>query len=226
MAIGMNPQYNVARPESLSVRVATRVRQRMFTAFVNEFSPGADETILDLGVTSDQSYTSSNYLEALYPHKDKITAAGIDDARFLETLYPGVTFTFANALDLPFADGSFDIVHSSAVLEHVGSIQNQLRMVTECIRVARRGVCLTTPNRWFPIEFHTQLPLVHWLPKPLGRMILHRLGYRDLATEENLNLMSTRELRDIMKAFPACRYRFAPTTLLGWTSNLVLITRD
>ena len=23
---------------------------------------------------------------------------------------------------------------------------------------------LTTPNRWFPIEVHTRLPLVHWLP--------------------------------------------------------------
>ena len=24
---------------------------------------------------------------------------------------------------------------------------------------------LTTPNRWFPVEVHTRLPLVHWLPE-------------------------------------------------------------
>ena len=111
-----NAQYNLARPDSLAIRVATRVRTRMFVAFMHEFAPRADETVLDVGVTSDQSYSSSNYLEALYPYKERITAAGIDDARFLGTLYPGVTFVFANALALPFADGSFDLVHASAPL--------------------------------------------------------------------------------------------------------------
>ena len=218
-----NAQYNLARPDSLAVRVATQVRSRMFAAFMEEFAPAPDETILDLGVTSDQSYTSSNYLEALYPHKDRITAAGIDDASFLEDLYPGVKFTYANALDLPFAEGSFDIVHSSAVLEHVGSFENQARMVAECLRVARRGVCLTTPNRWFPVEFHTQLPLVHWLPKPLCRAVFRRTGYDFFSAEENLNLMTRAELRRIMAAHPGCRFHFAPTRLWGWTSNLVLM---
>ena len=27
-----------------------------------------------------------------------------------------------------------------------------------------RRVFVTTPNRWFPVELHTRLPLVHWLP--------------------------------------------------------------
>ena len=31
------------------------------------------------------------------------------------------------------------------------------------MRVGKR-VFLTTPNRWFPVEVHTRLPLVHWLP--------------------------------------------------------------
>lgn len=218
-----NAQYNLAKPDSLSIRVATQVRTRMFAAFMQEFAPLASETILDVGVTSDQSYTSSNYLEALYPYKDRITAAGIDDASFLESLYPGMTFTFANALDLPFPDGSFDLVHSSAVLEHVGSFGNQTKMVEECLRVARRGACITTPNRWFPIEFHTQLPLIHWLPKPLCRAIFRKSGYAFFADEGNLNLMTEAELRRVMTLFPAHRYNFAPTRLWGWTSNLVLM---
>ena len=27
-----------------------------------------------------------------------------------------------------------------------------------------RRFFITTPNRWFPVELHTCLPLVHWLP--------------------------------------------------------------
>jgi hypothetical protein len=39
--------------------------------------------------------------------------------------------------------------------------------VAEALRVARRAF-VTTPNRWFPIEVHTLLPLVHWLPEPMA----------------------------------------------------------
>lgn len=218
-----NAQYNLAKPDSLSIRVATQVRTRMFAAFMKEFNPLPSETILDVGVTSDQSYSSSNYLEALYPYKDRITAAGIDDASFLETLYPGMTFTFANALDLPFADGSFDLVHSSAVLEHVGSFHNQAKVLEECLRVARRGVCITTPNRWFPIEFHTQLPLIHWLPKRWCRAMFQRLGYAFFADEANLNLMTKTELDSLAASHRSIRYRFEPIELFGWPSNIVLM---
>jgi hypothetical protein len=218
-----NEQYNLAPPDSLSVRVATRVRATMFDTFMQTLAPAPHETVLDLGVTADRTYTSSNYFEALYPWKDRITAAGIDDASFLEELYPGTKFVYANALDLPFPDQSFDLLHSSAVLEHVGALDNQKRMLAECLRVARRGVFLTTPNRWFPIEFHTQLPLVHWLPKPLGRSVFRRLGLDFFAREENLNLMMQSELKRLTRFHPQWRFSFPNAKLWGWTSNLVLV---
>lgn len=217
-----NAQFNFSAPDSLAVRVATTVRHRMFASFMAEFSPRPSDLVLDIGVTSDQTYASSNYFEALYPHKGRIIAAGIQDAAFLQQLYPGVRYLQADALAMPFADGAFDLVHSSAVLEHVGSADNQARMVGECLRVARRGVCLTTPNRWFPIEFHTRLPLVHWLPKPACRDIFRRLGYGPLAEEKNLNLMTGRELEVTARRFSGWRFRLAVARLLGWPSNLIL----
>lgn len=220
-----NAQYNLAKPDALSIRVATAMRRRMFAAFMQEFTPQPSDTVLDIGVTSDQSYSSSNYLEAWYPYKSQVTAAGIDDASFLETLYPGMVFQQANALDLPFTNASFDLVHSSAVLEHVGSAANQLQMIRECLRVSRRGACITTPNRWFPIEVHTQVPLLHWLPKPWCRAIYGKTGYGFFADEANLNLATETELRAMMRRFPTCTYRFAPARLCGWTSNLVLLVR-
>ena len=218
-----NAQYNLARADSLSIRIATQMREQMFAAFMRELRPAEAESVVDVGVTSDQSYASSNYFERLYPYKHRITACGLDDARFLEDLYPGLRFVTADALDLPFDDRSFDLVHASAVLEHVGSLANQARMVAECLRVARRGVYLTTPNRWYPIEFHTQLPLVHWLPKPAGRAVFRALGLSFFAQEDHLNLMTRSELARIAASHPDWQFRFASPRLLGWVSNLVLI---
>jgi ubiquinone/menaquinone biosynthesis C-methylase UbiE len=217
-----NAQFNLAAADSLAMRIALKMRHHMFGMFMAEFQPAERETVLDVGVTSDQTYENSNYFEALYPYKNRIVAAGLQDAAFLEARYPGLHYLQSDALNLPFADRTFDLVHSSAVLEHVGSLDNQGRMIAECLRVARRGVCLTTPNRWFPIEFHTQLPLVHWLPKPACRRIFRWMGLDELAEEKNLNLMDGRELRALTASMTGWRFRVATTRLLGWKSNMLL----
>lgn len=216
-----NAQYNVAKPGSLPQRITSRMRRTMYARFLSSVQPEPHETVLDVGATSDRVYDFSNYLEAWYPHKSRITAVGIDDAKFLEELYPGITFLKADGRDLPFADGTFDVVHSSAVLEHVGSRQNQMKFVQELTRVARRAVFLTTPNRWFPVEVHTVLPFLHWLPAPWFRAILRRLGHDMLSREENLNLMSAGDLRSICRAI-GVRHRVDAARLWGLSSNLLL----
>ena len=220
-----NRQYNVAAPESLAVRIATWQRRRMYAIFLESAAVTERDSILDVGVTSDRSYASSNYLEAWHPWKDRITAVGIDDASFLEQQYPGVRFVYANGLELPFANRSFDVVHSAAVLEHVGSADNQSAFVRECMRVARRAVFLTTPNRWFPVEFHTLLPLAHWLPKRSFRWLLARLGLGFFADEANLNLLSRQELAQLATREEGFEVSVLSVALLGWPSNLLLVGR-
>jgi hypothetical protein len=217
-----NAQYNVAAPDSLPVRIAEHQRRKMFQRFLTASGATPDCSLLDVGVTSDQAYRHSNYLEAWFPHKNCITAVGIDDAGFLEQVYPGLRFMRANGLDLPFADASFDHVHSSAVLEHVGSHAKQARFLKELWRVTRGTLFVTTPNRGFPVEFHTVLPLVHWLPPPLFRGLLRRTGRGFFAEEANLNLMAQADLRHAAMAagIPAT---IESVRLLGWPSNLLLI---
>jgi hypothetical protein len=218
-----NSQYNLSAPDSFAQKVANHQRRAMYRRFLLDTGVSESETILDVGVTSDQSYQSSNYLEAWYPHKEAITAVGVDDARFLEKLYPGVRFIHADGLDLPFDDCSIDVVHSSAVLEHVGSRDNQLGFIRECCRVARRAVFLTTPNRWFPVEVHTVLPFVHWLPLRLFRASLRGERYRFFALEQNLNLLSSSDLQRMVQVVQDFHLEIRGVTLAGWTSNLLVV---
>ena len=220
-----NKQYNLAAPGSLAIKLSTYQRRRMYERFIAAAEVDARDTILDVGATADRSYESSNYLEQWYPHKAAITATGIEDAAFLEQLHPGLRFVRASGLALPFADRSFDIVHSSAVLEHVGSLRNQTAFVRECCRVARKAVFFTTPNRWFPVEFHTLVPLAHWLPKPAFRAMMRACGLVFFAEEANLNLLSAGELRAVASQIEGFSFDVSTVALAGWPSNLLLIGR-
>ncbi|MGF6240992.1 hypothetical protein P3T42_002743 [Paraburkholderia sp. GAS38] len=218
-----NSQYNVAAPDSLPVRVATYQRRRMFSRFLSALRPALAESILDVGATSDDTYESSNYLVAWYAHKDRLTALGIDDASFIEKKFPGTRFVRGNGLNLPFDDQAFDYVHSSAVIEHVGDKLNQKKLIAECARVSRVGFFMTTPNRWFPIEFHTTIPLLHWLPKKLFRAILRKIGMGFFAQESNLNLLSRSELKVLASELVDFDVRVETVSLGLWPSNLLLI---
>lgn len=223
--IAINAQFNIAKAESLAVRIAGYQRRKMFESFISCMGIGEADTILDLGVTSDRNYNHSNYLEAWYQHKSRITGIGVDNAAWVELEYPGVSFIRADGRDLPFANDTFDYIHSSAVLEHVGSRNQQTRFLREAWRVARKGVFVTTPNRWFPMEFHTVLPFIHWLPVSFYRKLLLSLGFGFFADENNLNLLSRRSLSQTARAAGIERFGIGSVSLLGLPTNLLLIAR-
>jgi hypothetical protein len=198
---------------------ALRARKSMFDLFMDKLTPGPESKVLDLGVTPDQSLAESNLFEALYPWKHKVVAASIEDARWLEQAYPGMRFVQIVPGPLPFENEAFDFLFCSAVIEHVGDRDAQRRFVAECLRVSK-AFFLTTPNRQFPLEFHTFLPLLHWLPQPAHQALLRRLGLEFWAKTENLNLLTPRSFRAL---FPACGNLNVYTyRLLGLPSNIVV----
>jgi hypothetical protein len=148
-------------------QVSLRSRERKLRLFLDLFGPGPETTVVDVGVTDAPfgAGSSDNFFEAMYPWPDRITAVGNTELDRFTAAFPLVHAVRADGRELPFADGTFELGFSNAVVEHVaGGRDGQRRFVHELCRVARR-VFVTTPNRWFPLEVHTLLPLVHWLPE-------------------------------------------------------------
>ena len=115
-------------------------------------------------------------------------------------------------------DDQFDIAFSTAVIEHVGDRERQTRFIAELLRVSKRFF-VTTPNRWYPVELHTYVPFLHWLPQHQHQQMLQKLGKDQWATTENLNLLDRRSLRAL---FPAgVTPTITGTRLFGLHSNLL-----
>ena len=195
-----------------------RARRRMFELFMRQFSPTARAKVLDLGVTPDDSLPESNFFEQLYPFRENVTAASIEDATQIERRFPGVTFVRVGPDGLPFPDNHFDLLFCSAVVEHVGDRNRQRRFISEALRVSK-GFFFSTPNRMFPLEFHTLLPFVHWLPQSAHQRVLQAMGKEFWAQTDNLNLLTARSLR---RLFPSCSALTVKSLrLFGLPSNVI-----
>jgi SAM-dependent methyltransferase len=169
-------------------RVSMRSRERKLQLFLELLQPGPETTVVDVGVTDAPfgAGSTDNFFEALYPWPERITGVGRTELDRFAAAFPQVRAVQADGRDLPFGDAEFDLGFSNAVVEHVaGGREGQRQFVHELCRVARR-VFVTTPNRRFPLEVHTLLPFVHWLPKgPRERLVpfddvLDPLSARDL----------------------------------------------
>ena len=169
--------------------VSVRSRQRKLQLLLDELRPTAETSVLDvgadeLGFGEGGGCGTLNFFEEHYPWPQRITALGLHDGSGFRVRYPDIGYVQGDACALPFADGEFDIVFSNAVIEHVGGRDRQRLLVSEAIRVGRR-VFITTPNRRFPIEVHTRLPVVHWLPDPLSHRA-YRAARKEFATDVHL----------------------------------------
>ncbi len=166
-----------------AARISLRSRERKLRLFLDLFHPGPETTVVDVGVT-DAPFgdgSSDNFFEALYPWPDRITGVGHTELDRFAAAFPTVTAVRADGRELPFADGEFDLGFSNAVIEHVaGGREGQRQFIAELCRVAGK-VFVTTPNRLFPIDPHSLLPFVHWLPDgEARRRALRAGGFDDL----------------------------------------------
>ncbi len=150
-------------------RFSAYYRQRRVEKFIHWMGIQEETTILDVG--------GMPYYWQEFPVKAQVTCLNLyrQDSRGMDTIrqevYDGEAF--------PFADQSFDVVHSNSVLEHVGDEQAQRRFAAEIQRVGKR-YWVQTPNFFMPFEPHAQFPGYQFLPKKIKAYIAKRwkkVGY-------------------------------------------------
>jgi len=179
--------------------------------------------ILDVGSTEDDNNESSNYLiKNLGVDKSykSISDQLITSNFFSKVLKRSITNNFSEDEIKNFQS---DLVISNATIEHVGNFENQIKMCNNIVNLSKKYFIIMTPNRYHPLEFHTKIPIIHWLPKKLHRMILRLIGLKFFSEEKNLNLLSQYDFELIMRELNQNNYEIKYINFFFIKSNLILI---
>jgi len=136
---------------------------------IARYAPPEASRVLDAGCGVGM------YVRQLRPFAAHVCGVELEFERAAEAGRDLPAISCASVEALPFHDGTFDLVLSHEVLEHVG---DDRRAVAEALRVLRPGGRLAAfvPNRWWPFETHGvywrgqyrfgNIPLVGYLPDP------------------------------------------------------------
>tara|TARA_B110000879_G_scaffold133909_1_gene175333 strand:- start:103 stop:780 length:678 start_codon:yes stop_codon:yes gene_type:complete len=177
---------------------------------------------LDIGTTSDDKNASSNIIIKNIKNIDNfkcISDQMVNSNFFNKKLKKSITEEFSENELYEF---SSDLVISNATIEHVGGELKQKKMIENIIKLTKKIFIITTPNRFYPIELHTKIPLIHWFPKSTYRKILKFLGLSFYANEENLNLLSANELKKMLNN-QKITYEIKFIKLMFFKSNIIII---
>jgi hypothetical protein len=177
---------------------------------------------LDIGTTSDDKNASSNIVIKNIKNIDEFKCISdqiVKSDFFNKKIKKSITEEFSENELINF---SSDLVVSNATIEHVGNTLNQKKMLENVIKLTKKIFVITTPNKFYPIELHTKIPLIHWFPKSIYRKILKFLGLSFYADEKNLNLLSVNELKKMLDNYKIM-YEIKFIKLFFFKSNIIIV---
>jgi len=206
---------------SVFAQIQNRVMQKSRSAKLVHFYSlcQTESKVLDVGVSNIEfnaqinmflnnfKFSSNNYTGLAIDKMDEIRKKH-PDKRLVE--YPGGVF--------PFDDNEFDWAFSNAVIEHVGDKNDQILFLNEMMRVSK-NVFFTTPNKYFPMESHTNVLFRHWSNKHFYRWCERHNPYWSI---NNLLLLDHKELESLMNSSIASTYKIYKNKLMGLTMTFTV----
>jgi hypothetical protein len=201
--------YGAIAHAGFTDRLRTAQRHRLFDAF-KAFRGHADVgTTLCVGMAATSLFDNANCVMEWSSPQERARLfchdiACVKPAAPRPYVHPdALERSFrSDSLRLPFADGEFDWVFCNEVIERMGTLERQYALVRELTRVSRKGVFLSTSNRWHPIEFNTALPFAHWLPDAWWRRVLRWAGRGRWASEHGFRLVDSKTLYKLASLLP------------------------
>jgi SAM-dependent methyltransferase len=190
-----------------------RWREGRYQLFMDACSVQPGDRILDVGAGAGSALERFN-------RTNEIVAIDLAPRPGPWLQGDNVTVQTADATQMPFADGEFQVAFSNSVIEHV-PVEKWQAFADEVRRVAPRYF-IQTPNRWFPVEPHYQTPFFQFLPERAQRAINARvtLGHRKKGHWEHVRLLSASDMR---RLFPDAEIH--REKVLGLTKSLMAIKR-
>ena len=180
-------------------KIVIKKRQEMCDIINEELSDYTIQDALDIGSTNDLDNKSSNYLirnlKNIKIYKS-ISDQVISNNFFSKCLTKSITENFSYD---EIQSMKSDVVISNATIEHVGGFEQQKKMIENMLLLTKKYFIITTPNRYHPLDFHTKLPILHWFPKKIHRKLLKLLKLEFFSKEENLNLLSKKDLITLLE---------------------------
>jgi len=142
--------------------------------------------ILDLGC-------GSGHIADYFSLANEVIAADVVDQITVEHR-DAFTFRVLDNGLLPFEDDYFDIVIFNHVLHCMADQAGQLNEIYRVLK--KHGVCyFASANRYFPIEGFTRLPLIHYLPGFLFRILYKKIR----KTDDNLFPVGYHKMMDLAR---------------------------
>lgn len=197
-------------------------RRKFLRTFRKYIDYNKNSVVLDVGATPSLD-SHENFFVQKYPFKKNITCLSNFNCEILKSKFSEINLALEDARNMNLKSNKYDIVHSNATIEHVGSFDDQLKFLQECIRVSNKYIFITTPNRFFPIELHTKLPFLHFLPKTIFRKILILFNDHFFSKEENLNLLSLNDVKKLLKKSNVKNFKIYKNKVCYLVSNFIII---
>lgn len=152
-------------PQSLGFKFRAKRLEEFETLFFAHFAGQEKIEILDLGGAA-----------YFWQHSTLLQRPGLRitllNLRLEKTTHPAIQSVQGDATNLNnYASGSFDLVFSNSVIEHLYTLENQQKMAAEIRRVGKTYF-IQTPNAYFPVEAHYALPFAQYYPNALLFFVL------------------------------------------------------